>query len=654
MSLRPLLRNSVIVFAVLLASVLTLAGCFGGGQVKPPKPQVVSISGTVTAPYGTPVAFAPSAAPLAHLVRSLFTWCSVAQAAPTEEPVPGATVVAVNFADGKQVGTTATTDVYGRFTISELPKDIDIVVIATKAIARRTGARVRLSTLVPNVGVQNAISPDIGAVSTIAAEAWGVLYRRGLNIGPQDFTTTLDAARKFVDSQPSLDLTEGGGILQEQYGAGLAPGSGTEGVQETVPSGVDSRVWPAKEMVKDLRDAGLSLKGTYEHQLQVQSESIKTKVGPYLSEVGGHVGALHPWIIHYEPGVYQEDEYGWLELVQPGPDWRWLIHRYGGIFEEEWTATVYTDPATGVTVLDTASFKVTRPSLSGFTFWGNLDLDYTAAGNSTLPVTGTFTAKLQDTTVPILAQVSTFDGQYTGEFNSNGTAGHVELGGEFASAVINATGTLSIDGDTNSGIAELNFSGALTTDAAHVQGRLEVAVVRSTVIPETMVPRLIAVHGDFKEPGAAAPLFQGDFEITIDNASLFNFNSPTSPSNWPKGHVQFGGYVEAQGQPRVSATMRIETQEYLRFSSTVHYEHNASTLDGTITYDGNDGVAHINITNQAGLVTTMVGTGFLTPAGGQLSGTIKSSSGDKLADVVTDADGIVRVQYVDGSCETLL
>ncbi|HHY46006.1 MAG TPA: carboxypeptidase regulatory-like domain-containing protein [Firmicutes bacterium] len=647
MSLRTLLRRLAFPAVGLLAVTITLAGCFGGGQVSPPKPQVVSISGTVTAPNGTPIAFTPS------LLQRLFAWCAVVSAAPREDAVPGAKVVAVNFADGKQVGTTATTDQSGRFTISQLPKGIDIVVIATKEVAPQGGARIRLSTLIPDVGTQNIIASNINATSTIAAEAWGIHYRKGLNIGPRDFKSTLDAATRFVERQNSLNLTEGAGIITTGYGNGLHQDSGAGEVEGTVPSSIDGRVWPAKEMIQDLRDAGLSLKGTYEQQLQVQGENIETKVGPYFAEVASHVGGLHPWIINFDPGVYEEHPDGVLMPIAPRPEGDWIIRRYGDIYyEEHWKASLSTDYQ-GVKVLKSASFEVTRPSEAGFIFEGNLLIDYTTAGNSTLPIKGTFTAKLQDARSQFLAQATTFDGQYSGQFNNDATAGSATFTGKFASPVVNATGQLVIEGDIASGSADISFNGSVTTDTACVEGTIELALVRSSVMTDTAVPKLIALNGSLKEPGASAPLFQGNFEISIENASTFDFGSPVSQNNWPKGHIQFGGYVEAQGHPRVSATVTIGTQEYLKFNSTVSYAHNGHTLNGTIAYDGITGVAAMNIKNQAGLVTTMNGSGFLIPGGGTLSGSIKNSAGTKVADITTDVDGLVRVVYIDDSWETL-
>lgn len=635
-------RNSVLFGVALVTVTLMLSGCFGGGSSSPPKPQVVSLSGTVTAPSGTPVAASTS------LLDALFAWGGVAYAAPTETPVRGATVMAFSFGDGKQVGTTATTDSSGRYTISQIPKDIDVVIIAVKEVARsgRNSGRVRLCTLVPNAGTQTIISADISGASSVAAEAWGIHYRKGLNIGPLDFKSTLDAARAFVGRVQSLDLTEGGPVIGEQYGGGLQPSADAENVEGTVPTTIDGRVWPAKEMIQDLRDAGLSLKGTYEEQLQKQKQSIETKVGPYLSQVADHVGGLHTWIISLPSGVYEELPDGTLNLVGSLPAGHWQLHRRDEYFED-WTAT-YTNPGTTTEVPDTVAFEVERETNpDAFDFGGVLDIDYQEGADEPLPIRATLDATLRDASSSLLEEPTTFDGDYEAEFSPDGNSVQVMFRGVFSSSIVNATGELTITADAGAGVGNVEFSGDLSTDAASVHGSLDLVIVTSEAMPGTAVPRSLTLHGSLGEPGASNPIFDGNFEIEIENAAQLNFNEPIDSNNWPKGHIAFGGSVDAPGRPKVSAEITLATQQYQKFSSSVNYSHNGHTLEGTVTYDGITGEVRIQMTNQAGLVVAMQGTDVLV-------GTIKDASGTKIADIAPDADGLVRVTYIDGSWETLL
>lgn len=167
---RPSARR--IYVSVLLAVVmLMLTGCFGP---KPPRPQVVSISGTVSAPPGPPASGSVAAA-----------------AAVIHEPVGGATVKAFDFATAKEVGKTATTDSVGRYTISNIPKGIDVVIKATAGAGSRNGAGMRLSTLV--LGAADGADGNIDGATSLGAEAWGRHYGTGHNVAAWDFQMTLDA-----------------------------------------------------------------------------------------------------------------------------------------------------------------------------------------------------------------------------------------------------------------------------------------------------------------------------------------------------------------------------------------------------------------------------------------------------------------------------
>lgn len=103
----------------------------------------------------------------------------------------GASIAAFNFADGKQFGTTATTDQQGRYTISNIPKGIDVVIKATAGAGSRNGAGMRLSTLV--LGAADGADGNIDGATSLGAEAWGRHYGTGHNVAAWDFQMTLDA-----------------------------------------------------------------------------------------------------------------------------------------------------------------------------------------------------------------------------------------------------------------------------------------------------------------------------------------------------------------------------------------------------------------------------------------------------------------------------
>lgn len=635
--------------ALITAFMLMLTGCFG---TKPPKPQFESISGTVSAP--------PSAAFPEQVVP----------AAVDHTLVAGASVMAFDFATAKQVGTTVATDGNGRYTISSVPKGIDVVVIAVADVAAlSSGSRIRLSTLI--VDVAKGTGGDIDGATTLAAEAWGKHYGQGIDMHAWDFQMSLDAAMDVLDWLGRLDLTPGGTMLSAEYGNGLAPLDELAPVTNTVPAVIDPLVGPAKEMIQDLRDAGLTIKGTYEQELAEPVEAVMTDVGPYLESVAYHVDGLHPYIIMdpdgFPCGVYEEDEYGWpwFRAYYEGPGIRWIIHRNDGVSTETWTVEGgMFQPSSRPrrwTVRDlmttTITFEVKNSEDAQFVFDGGLVL--TSDDATPELVTGAvLSARLKDSRNQWLAQETTLVGDYEGEFDE--TVGSVRVGvnGSFSSQYINADGELVIDGNLSQG-GEVRFSGSISGAGVTVAGALSLQVVSNATMPDIgLAPNDLRINGSLTKAGVATPIFEGTTYIEVENADTFDFSHdpPICPENWPTCTVEFSGSVNPRGKASVSAHITVSTEEYNAFDATVRYDHGSRWLEGTASYrepeeTTYEGECHMQ--NQAGLRVDMEML-YNSDDSLEAMGTIKNASGVKIGDIVTDQDGLVRVEYVDGTWESLL
>ncbi len=654
---RPSARR--IYVSVLLAVVmLMLTGCFGP---KPPRPQVVSISGTVSAPPG----------PLA-------SGSVAAAAAVIHEPVGGATVKAFDFATAKEVGKTATTDSVGRYTISNIPKGIDVVVMAVKDIAALNGVSgMRLSTLV--LDAVNGADGSIDGMTSLAAEAWGTHYGQGIDMHAWDFQMSLDAARNVLEALGWLDLSPGGSMLRAQYGGGLEEQGDLARVIDSVPGTINPLVGPAKEMIQDLRDAGLTIQGTFEQELAEPAEVVMTQVAPYLGAVGYHVGGLHPWIImdpEFFPGRYQEDDDGSLD---PDPlerfsEPKWEIVRNDGESTETWTVSGGVFGSLGAprqwTVRDlmttTIAFEVENSENSQFEFNGSLIL----TGDDATPelITGAvLSATLKDPSEPCLAEATSITGNYEGHFTFDNEdperLSHVfaEVDGHFTSLYVNANGVLVIDGSLDTG-GSVRFTGDISAAGVTVAGGLEVSAVTNPTVPVIgMVPNEVTITGRLQKVGLSAPIFEGETQITVANAGDLELGEDDviGPGNWPQAEVTFEGTVNPRGKASVRAEITVSTTVPDVFAAAVRYDHGSRWLDGTMNYSQaveDDATVHtgvLDVRNQAGL-KVHVEMRYVDEDDYSIAGTIKNASNVLIGEIRVDpGDGLVRVVYVDGTWESL-
>lgn len=611
---------------VLLSMVLMLSGCLGGGP-NVPGSKTVAVSGTVMAP----------------------------RALGGSEPVAGASVAALDFADGKQVGTVATTDVNGAFSISKIPKGSDVVIVATTGAAAAKASRgpsLRITSLLADVA--NTTGAEVNGMTSLAAEAWGVLFLMGRDVAKIDFRTTLDAARRILErlGESALELVPGGTVIGPSFGSGIVLGwAGRSELMATVPDEEDSLVWPAKEMVQDLRDAGLSIRGAVEQELMEPANLLVTEVAPHLAAIAEHVGNLHTYLLYDEPGFFHEDEYGglWYDGPADPDDPKWVVERYDGSVE------TWTKDLTGTRRSpwsETVTFSVEWHT--GFDFRGSLSLEGDSDLTHGLPIRGMLDAVLCDPEDEFLSVETVLAGDYEGDFGDDPMYANVSVEGDFESEYIDAHGELAIEGDLENG-GTASFSGSVTAAGLVVSGLIELdAVINNTVDEEPIpVPSRVTIEGSLGKVGASVPLFQGTVEVEFDNADTYDFSEDWSETNWPVGEVVFNGTCNPPGKAAVSALIAIDTEEYMVFDSTVRYEHGTRWIAGTISVelepDEDDGRIELNLYNQAGLVMEMT----IEASQSEYEGTIENSSGTKIAVIEADSEGLVRIVYIDDSWESL-
>jgi hypothetical protein len=298
----------------------------GGGEQRQPK-----LSGTVTAPQGTPVAAAPS------FWQRLSAWfISVAEAQALQgQAVPNATVKAyiwsLNLDLSKPVATTNTNS-DGRYTLLLPPEAAgkDIVVIVEKQVQ---GGTIRLSAIAPDVPPEGKTGVDIDTATTLAAEQIAKFAKDNQisDLSSNGIGAVIWEVRKFLENVPMLNLIVGalGSPLPQNFGDGLQ-GLLQETVQNIVqnqegnlkPATGDFAI--AKSIVQMLRDFGPTLKGIGDNEVLVIQKAVEEqqkvisneiKVTEAFSKRMDFPMRVIEALKEKSPGAYDEVSYGNLVRV---------------------------------------------------------------------------------------------------------------------------------------------------------------------------------------------------------------------------------------------------------------------------------------------------------------------------------------------------
>lgn len=407
------LRGKAGAAGICLLLALSLLGCGGGGGGPSGPP---TISGTVSAPSGTPVAARPS---LWQRLASLFVSPAEAQAL-TGQAVAGATIRAFLWPNVPPSTTTpiatTSTDSQGRYTL-ELPAEAagkDLVLIATKSVS---GGELRLSYFLADVPAQGQAGVNLDAVTSLATEQI-VKVARDQNIpdlSPNAIATIVAQVREVVSSLTSLNLVAGAADspLPADFGQGLQRpqppqvAQVVEQVQGTVeqqrpnlpPS--TGNVAIAKGVVQMLRDFGMNLVGVgdnevvtlqrvLEEQQRVIHEEIQVAedfaqrmefpIRVLNSLQGRRYGLFEEVAVNGEPV---------LDRVGEGPNNRtWQVtSKVGATNGMVLTITTQNPPMDGVFFLDpragTYTLQVRKPDDAALQYDGTLQPTLDAQGRPT-------------------------------------------------------------------------------------------------------------------------------------------------------------------------------------------------------------------------------------------------------------------------------
>ncbi len=337
---RTLVVFTVAVTLFVALSAVLLCGCGGGGGGPSPTPK---ISGTVTAPQGTPVAQAPS-----FLQRLASLLISVAEAqALTGQAVANATVKAFIWPNVPQTVTTpiatTQTDNNGRYTL-QLPANAvgkDVVVIAEKSVE---GGTLRLSTIVADVPKEGKVGVNLDAATTLATEQI-VFVAKSQNISdfsPNAISVIISNIRDIVSQLAQLNLIAGAedSPIPLNFGEGLKEVPPASQVAEKVEDQQNNLPAPtgdaaiAKSIVQMLRDFSSTLIGIGENEVVTIQNAVEEQQRVISNEikVAEDFGKRMDFPIRAlsalegePPGAYEEVSFGELERVGNTDDKTWRV-----------------------------------------------------------------------------------------------------------------------------------------------------------------------------------------------------------------------------------------------------------------------------------------------------------------------------------------
>lgn len=646
------------VVVVATVAALVLAGCFGGA----PKPSLAQISGTVIAPPGTETASPDVSAQQKAAPRASASGVALAG----ETPVAGATVIALDFATNKQIGPATTTDAQGKYTLPDLPKGIDVLVVVTKNV--RGGKTIRLSTIVSDTGNHPAAAGEINAATTLSAEVWAAKIGKNVRVSPVDFQATVDASSRVLSKLTTVDLSVGGPVLAGEVGSGLAVAfEGTTEINATVPQTANSDVAPAKAMVQDIRNAGISVRDAAETQYEKQEKHLEEVVIPYFRKVSERLAQLSPNILSgmflsYPAATYQEEADGTLTQTGPAPAADTWVIKTGALTQ---TVNMTFTGQVNLGSLPQGTIKVVSSEDTALDYHGELtvELDNPSAAQPNV-VAARLNASMKDSviTTPLTlnaALTGTFaNGYYTSVgFDGNMTSEVVTLNGKATVTLGTPDPNRSLYGPQIGAPTAIEVSGDIETAEMTASGTLKATFVEE---PLPMPVKTMSFVGDYRDKGAEPTTAHGELTFEFVNVETFDQMQPESPTNPLKFNLGFKGSVTMPQRPTVTVDVAIGSQEYGVANSTLSYAHGARAISGAMSvtheYGSNETRVVIDLTNEENLKTNFAITQTTGGAGmaGALTGegTIVNAEKKTLATLTVEA-GMLKINYADGTFETL-
>lgn len=630
-----------------IAASLVLAGCFSNA----PRPNLVEITGVVMAPLGTETS---SSRPVSLSAGALLS----------ETPVAGATVIALDFATNKPVGTVVMTDAQGKYSVPNVPAGIDVLVVATKNV--RGSKTIRLSTLVSDTGSHAATAGEINAATALSAEAWATKIGKNVRVSAGDFQVTVDASNRVLSRMASVDLSVGGPFLGAAVGAGLANGfQFADEINVTVPRMPDSDVALAKIMIQDIRDAGISVRDAAQTQYEKQKDHFEQVIIPYFEKVNRQLAQLSTNIlsgafIDVPSGTYSEDPYGVLTLTGPAPPNTWII-KTGALTQR--VEMTFIDQA-GYGRLPQGTISVTSSEDRTLDYHGELiiDVDNSSGSQPRNIVAIRLDAFMKDS---VLTNPITLDAALTGTI-ANGYYTSIGFDGVLTSEVLILNGTatttlarpdpgLPAFGPWIGVPTSIEVSGDIDTAQMTASGTLRATFMENHMENLSwVVTKTMSFAGDYSDKSIESTTAHGELTFTWKNAETFNPTQPESPANPRLFDLRFKGSVTMSRRPAVEANVTITSERYGLVNCALSYSRGTHAITGTMsmTYDYHrpEATVVIDLTNEKELKTRFTITE--TPGGEMAEGTVVNARGKTLATLTVEA-GMLKINYADGTFETL-
>ncbi|MDI6870547.1 MAG: carboxypeptidase-like regulatory domain-containing protein [Bacillota bacterium] len=595
--------RNLALLAALAVVVGSLTGCFGGSSTPTaPSANVSQVTGTILAPEGTAVA-AATRRPM------LLDWFDpVAYALGVGTPLAGAKVIALNFANGTQVGTEATTDSSGRYTISNIPAGIDVLIVATKDTA---AGPVRLTRLVADLA-EGTSPADVDAATSVVAEAYAVNMNKDFDLAADVVQAAVQAAAAELESVSTLDLTVGHGVIQSTLGSGLDPAARTE-VQNIVKTAVAE---PAKAMVRGLLTAGLTASGTFETEVEAEVNDFDANIIPYFQDVvNAFVEPYGYELTRVAAASYTKAD---LEAALSSSTAEW------GAYHGTWTITdagitqVVTITKSGD--YETWTFSITGQN--GFEETGSAPLQARLAPGQLNSNSFSFTARTSTDATPV-----SFSGSMNCSLDEQGRMTSGTLSGTFSSEKVNGQGTLTVQCfDSSPSVPQrITYNGTLRTVSRTYTGTFTTDLV---LVPETptvlpCVPSRMVFTGSYTSTTGVTA--QGTLDAQFPNAATYDPSSGENSSNYLQGTFTFDGSFTKPGYQTINTDLTITRSSNTTYTADLAYSCGAATLAGKIAHQTDTGSTTVNLTNEAGLVVQMTvdgsgrATGTITGFGAQLA-----------------------------------
>jgi hypothetical protein len=401
----------------------------------------------------------------------------------------------------------------------------------------------------------------------------------------------------------------------------------------------------AKSLVADLRNTALSIynyqgigiDGIVETPAARAGEELTTKIEPELTNTFERIG----WIIEligYSPGGTGT----WTDLPLPFPE--------GG---SGYTVdiTVSEDSKTGTFVVKQGIEKI------------EIDSGTITVNDPTRPTSGTIVANMQTASGNMAVDVSYSATVSSGKYTSMTLTGCMTAPGisfDFSESGRKLYATFAQQpGETGAAYlypTKITFDGKLKTDTVQFDGSLNIDKMVWNTVCSTALPKHATFTGIFQElnnGSGTGVQFQGTMTGQLDNASSYNCDGDTTPTNFPTWTASFNGTIQAPSRPTINAFLSAKQSAYNQYTLSVSYtrtnpDSTVVSLSGSGAYNDTSQVLTATLTNQAGLVVAI----SYDETGG-LTGTIKTSGGQKLADIY-DQNGVPIVKYADDYLESIL